>query len=358
MEDEVVQKRKWMSEQQFLDLVGATNLIPGPNSTEMAIHCGFHRGGWLGLILAGICFILPATLITGLLAWFYVNYQTLPELGHFLIGIKPAVIAIILMALFRLAKKAFKNWQLIVIGLAVATTSLAGFNEVLMLLLGGVLGGIWLNYQKRDSALKSSSFLTLLLTVVAKVQLSVPILASNLPAKSLLKIFLIFFKIGSVLFGSGYVLIAYLDGELVNSLQWLTKDNLLDAIAIGQFTPGPILSTATFIGYQLAGFWGAVVATVGIFLPSFLLVALVNPIIPKLRQSALLSTFLNAVNASAVGLMLAVIVSLGKSSLTDWKTITIFLMTAGILFFTKGKINALWLVLFGGISGYLLFWLF
>ncbi len=361
MEDEVVHKRKWMSEQQFLDLVGATNLIPGPNSTEMAIHCGFHRGGWLGLILAGICFILPATFITGLLAWFYVSYQTLPELNHFLIGVKPAVIAIILMALFRLAKKAFKNWQLVFIGLSVATASLIGFNEVLAILLGGIVGGVWLwllNYQKHNNALKSSSLTLLLATILTQMQFVNPVLTNNLLAKSLLKIFLIFLKIGSVLFGSGYVLIAYLDGELVNSLQWLTKDSLLDAIAIGQFTPGPVLSTATFIGYQLAGFWGAIVATIGIFLPSFLLVALVNPFIPKLRQSNLLSKFLNAVNASAVGLMLAVTINLGRSSLIDWKAMAIFLMIAAILFFTKGKVNALWLVLFGGVAGYLLLWLF
>ena len=358
MEDEVVHKRKWMSQQQFLDLVGATNLIPGPNSTEMAIHCGFHRGGWLGLILAGVCFILPATLITGLLAWFYVKYQTLPELNQFLIGVKPAVIAIILMALFRLAKKAFKGWQLILIGLSVAILSLVGFNEVLMLLLGGIVGGVWLNYQKRRSALRSSSLLPLLATVLVKIQPASDVIASNLPAKSLLKLFLIFLKIGAVLFGSGYVLIAYLDGELVNSLQWLTRDSLLDAIAIGQFTPGPVLSTATFIGYQLAGFLGAVVATVGIFLPSFLLVALVNPVVPKLRQSALLSSFLDAVNASAVGLMLAVTINLGRSSLTNWQAIAIFLMIAGLLFLTKGKVNALWLVLLGGVAGYLLLWLF
>ena len=162
---------------------------------------------------------------------------------------------------------------------------------------------------------------------------------------------MIFLKIGAVLFGSGYVLIAYLDGELVNSLQWLTKDSLLDAIAIGQLTPGPILSTATFIGYQIAGFWGAVVATVGIFLPSFILVALVSSTIPKIRQSNFLAKFLNAVNASAVGLMLAVTISLGRSSLTDWKAVAILLMVAGMLFFTKGKINSLWLILFGGVAG-------
>ena len=191
MEDEVVHKRKWMSEQQFLDLVGATNLIPGPNSTEMAIHCGFHRGGWLGLILAGVCFILPATFITGLLAWFYVSYQTLPELNHFLIGVKPAVIAIILLALFRLAKKAFKNWQLVLIGLSVATASLIGFNEVLAILLGGIVGGVWLwllNYQKHNNALKSSSLTPLLVGILAQVQFANS-LANNLPAKSLLKLF-------------------------------------------------------------------------------------------------------------------------------------------------------------------------
>ena len=355
MEDEVVHKRKWMSQQHFLDLVGATNLIPGPNSTEMAIHCGFHRGGWLGLILAGVCFILPATLITGLLAWFYVSYQTLPELNYFLVGIKPAVIAIILIALFRLGKKAFKNWQLIIIGLGVAGATLAGLNEILMLLMGGIIGGVWLAYQKRSSSLlKSLSLLPLLTVISAKVQFANPILANSLTAKSLLKIFLIFLKIGSVLFGSGYVLIAYLDGELVNSLQWLTKDSLLDAVAIGQLTPGPILSTATFIGYQLAGFGGAFVATAGIFLPSFLLVAVINPIVPKLRQSTLFSTFLDAVNASAIGLMVAVTINLGKSNFTSWKPIAILLMVTGILFFTRGKIGALWLVLLGGVVGYLL----
>ncbi len=357
MENEVVHKRKWMSGEHFLDLVGVTNLIPGPNSTEMAIHCGFHRGSWLGLILAGVSFILPASLLTGILAWFYVRYQTLPELNHFLIGVKPAVIAIILVALFRLGRKALKNWQLGTIGVAIASLSLAGKNEVMVLLLGGVVGTIWLSYLRyRNSSIKSFNPFFLLATLVTNIE-AVNTLATSasLEARATLaKLFLIFFKIGTVLFGSGYVLIAYLDGELVNSLGWLTKANLLDAVAVGQLTPGPVLSTATFIGYQLKGFWGAVIATAGIFLPSFLLVALLNPIIPKLRKSLLASTFLDAVNISAVGLMLAVTIKLSKASLTDWQAITIFLISALVLFGTKGKVNALWIVLVSGATGYLL----
>jgi len=355
MQDEVVNKRKWMSRQHFLDLVGATNLIPGPNSTEMVMHCGLHRAGGWGLVLGGAAFILPATLITGILAYVYVQYQSIPALETFLFGIKPAVIAIILSAVYQLGKKALKNWQLGVIGAVVAAASFFGINEVLAILGGGIVGlAWWWLGQKKDSNSTLNSLLTPVLAWLSQKSASIgaPVIAGAAVSDvSLLKLFLIFLKIGLVLFGSGYVLIAYLEGEFVQNLGWLSQAQLLDAVAIGQFTPGPVLSTATFIGYQIAGFWGAIVATVGIFLPSFILVALLNPVIPKLRESKLASVFLDAVNISAMGIMAAVTVELGISVLTNWQAWLIFLLSCAATFGFK-KIGSVWIVVGSSILGY------
>ena len=351
MEDEVVTKRKWMSREHFLDLVGATNLIPGPNSTEMTMHCGFERAGWKGLFVAGLMFIIPAVLMTGTLAYFYVTYGDIPNVAPFLFGIKPAVIAIILGAVFKLGKKALKNWELGFIGALVIGASFLGINEITSILCAGFLGMLWFG-KLGDSGIKSIGPFLLLQTT--------PILFKKV---GLGKLFLVFLKIGAVLFGSGYVLIAYLDGELVENLGWLTKPQLLDAIAIGQFTPGPVLSTATFVGYQIDGYWGAILATLGIFLPSFLFVLILNPIIPKLRKSKLTRGFLDAVNIASLGIMVAVTLQLGYDVFTlsdyvgdldwNWKTVTIAIIATGISFGIK-KVSSFWIVLGGSVLGYFL----
>ena len=351
MEDEVVTKRKWMSREHFLDLVGATNLIPGPNSTEMTMHCGFERAGWKGLFVAGLMFIIPAVLMTGTLAYFYVNYGSIPNVAPFLFGIKPAVLAIILVAVFKLGKKALKNWELGFIGALVIGASFFGINEITSILCAGFLGMLWFG-RLGDSGIKSIGPFLLLQTA--------PILFKKV---SLGKLFLVFLKIGAVLFGSGYVLIAYLDGELVENLGWLTKPQLLDAIAIGQFTPGPVLSTATFVGYQIDGYWGAILATSGIFLPSFLFVLILNPIIPKLRKSKLTRGFLDSVNIASLGIMVAVTLQLGYDVFTlsdyvgdldwNWKTITIAIIATSVSFGIK-KVSSFWIVLCGSVLGYFL----
>ena len=357
MEDEVVTKKKWMTRQHFLDLIGATNLIPGPNSTEMAIHCGYHKAGIPGLIAAGICFILPAVLITGFLAYLYVEYGTLPEVEPFLYGIKPAVIVIIINAIFKLGKKAFAGWKIILIGAAVVVVNLSGTNEIFSILIGGLFGALFI-YLSEKKNLLSTFFHIPFLSVL---YLSSVFADEETSKISLTKLFLIFLKIGSVLFGSGYVLIAYLDGELVQGLNLLSRQQLLDAVAIGQFTPGPVLSTATFIGYQLAGVSGAVIATLGIFLPSFIFVLIINPIIPRLRNSKIFSIFLDAVNASALAVMFVVALKLIIDTFIDlstegidWRAVIIGLVSAAAFLSIK-KINSVYIVLSGAVLGYLLY---
>ena len=356
MEDEVVTKRKWMSRQHFLDLVGATNLIPGPNSTEMAIHCGFHRAGFAGLIVAGICFIGPAAILTGFLAYFYVAYGNIPEIEPFFFGIKPAVIIIILSAVYKLGQKALKTFLLGLIGTAVLIASLLGMNEVFAILSGGIVGMLIIYFKNRIKGNSLNSLIPLFSNLKLKLPLAsfLAFTSTTISSISLLKLFLIFLKIGAILFGSGYVLVAYLDGELVKNLGWLNADQLIDAIAIGQFTPGPVLSTATFIGYQIKGFGGAVVATLGIFLPSFFFVAILNPIIPKLRQSKLAAGFLDAVNISAVSIMISATIHLSKQVLVDWKSILIAVVS-GFMVFKFKQINAAYIVLGSGIFGFLLY---
>lgn len=341
MEEEVVTKRKWMDQQHFLDLVGATNLVPGPNSTEMTMHCGKERAGWPGLFVAGFCFIFPAVVLTGFLAFLYVNYGTLPNVEPFLYGIKPAVMAIIIGAIFKLGKKALKSWQLGVLGSLVVIAAFLGVNEVVAILGAGLIG-LLLNASFGRKSLQST--LPLLATGIAPI--AVKQIAST-------KIFLVFLKIGAVLFGSGYVLVAYLDGELVETLNWLTNQQLMDAIAIGQFTPGPVLSTATFVGYQVGGIGGAVAATLGIFLPSFFFVLLLNPLVPKLRKSTGAASFLDAVNIGAVGIMVAATVRLGENTLLSWQAWVIALISVLVTFYVK-KVSALWIVIGSSILGYLL----
>ena len=270
MEDEVVKKRKWMSHEHFLDLIGATNLIPGPNSTEMTMHCGHERSGWRGLFVAGISFIFPAVVITAIFAWLYQQYGQLPEVEPFIYGIKPAVISIILMAAFRLGKKAIKSTKLAILGILALAGCFFGVNEIITLFGFGFVGLILYLVQRKTSSLNT-------LIPLIFMQLIDPIKIGSL------KIFLTFLKVGAILYGSGYVLFAFLDSELVAN-GWLTRQELIDAVAVGQFTPGPVLSTSTFIGWQMNGISGALAATIGIFLPSFLFVLILNPLIPKMKK--------------------------------------------------------------------------
>lgn len=342
MQDEVVTKRKWFSEQHFLDLIGATNLIPGPNSTEMAIHIGYEKGGWKGLILAGLCFILPAVFITAFFAWLYKEYGQIPEVQPFIYGIKPAIIAIIIGAVFPLAKKSLKTVPLALIGLLVLIGSLLNFYEIYLLFGAGFIA-LFLTYISRNRDTKLNGIFPLALLQISNT----PLLATTNA-----NLFWIFLKIGAILYGSGYVLFAFLDTELV-STGLLTRQQLIDAIAIGQFTPGPVFSSVTFIGYQINDWNGAIVATIGIFLPSFVFVAFLNPIVTKMRNSVLFSAFLDAVNVASVAIIISVCWSMGKDSVTDWKTILIAFLSILLLFKYK-KINSALVVLGGSLLGYLL----
>jgi len=337
MEEEVVNKRKWMTRQHYLDLIGATNLIPGPNSTEMTMHCGHERAGFKGLFVAGISFILPAVVTTGLLAFIYVEYGDLPNIKPFFYGIKPAVIAIILGAVYRLGKKALKNIELGILGALTLLVCLLGVNEIIALFSCGIFGLILFLVKNSKSKLYSITPLILLQTAISV---------------SSLKILWTFFKVGAMLYGSGYVLFAFLDAELV-STGLLSRQELIDAVAVGQFTPGPVLSTATFIGWQLGGFWGAIAATIGIFLPSFIFVSILNPFIPKMRKSKTFSAFLDAVNIAAVAVIIDVCIEMGKDTLTDWRTILIALISIVGVFVFK-KMNSAFIVIGGALVGYIL----
>ena len=349
MEEEVVKRRKWITHEHFLDLLGATNLIPGPNSTEMAIHIGYVRAGWRGLIVAGASFIAPAVLISLMLAHLYTTYGSVPQLQPFVQGIRPAILAVILAAVFRLGKPMVKNGFLVVLGFLVMVSNLVGLDEMVLLLSGGALGMLW-NYrsQLRQSIL---SLLMPFLPFTGPIltgAVGIPVAAASV---TLVSLGLFFLKIGSILFGSGYVLVAYLQGGLVNSTHWLTRSQLLDAVAVGQFTPGPVLSAATFIGYLILGIPGAAVATVGIFLPSFVFVLISNPFVARLRRSSLASGFLDGVNAASLGLMLAVTMTLAVGALFGVGSWIILLLAATVVI--TWNINAAWIVAGAAVLGWL-----
>ena len=339
-QDEFVRRRKWLSEAHFLDLLGATNLIPGPNSTEMAIHIGYVHAGWQGLIIAGLCFILPAMLIVLGFSWFYVNYGKLPEIVWLLYGIKPVMIAIILQAIFNLGKKAVKGPLSIVVGLAVMLLYFTGIHPLILLFGGGLFYYIFKIIQEKRP--KSHLFLPVPLMAIVDA-------LNNSKIYNPATLFLTFLKIGAVLYGSGYVLLAFLHTEFVQNLGWLTEQQLLDAIALGQVTPGPVFTTATFIGYLVGGVPGALLATLGIFLPSFVFVAISNPFIPRLRESRWLGLILDGVNITALGLMASVTVVLGREALIDPLTIFILLVSGFLLLRTR--MNSTWLILAGGLIG-------
>ena len=340
MEQEVVQKRKWIDKQHFLDLLGATNLIPGPNSSEMAMHIGQEKAGFKGLIFAGMAFIIPACLISSVFAWFYVSYGELPAVQPMIAGIKPAVLAIIAMAVFSLGKKAVKGPETAILGVLVLAAGIAGLSELTAMILAGIAGTTFFYFKNRQQKLNS---------IAPFIALPVLSLFSGI---SISGIFWIFLKIGSLLYGGGYVLFAFLDAELVqNGL--LSRNELMDAVAVGQFTPGPILSTATFIGYIMAGIPGAIAATAGVFLPSFIFVAILNPLIPRLRKSKLAGNFLDSVNVASVAVMASVLFSMAIDTLQTWQTISICLAAFMYIILSKNY-SSVFLVVGGAVAGFLL----
>ena len=351
MEDEVVRRRRWMTNDEFLDLLGATNLIPGPNSTEMAIHIGHRRAGWQGLVVAGASFILPAMLIVTGFAWAYVRYGSIPEVKGVLYGVKPVIIVIVLQALWSLGRAAIKTKFLAVIVIAGVILTFLGLHELLILLGGGLivaavrLIGRAIKGQQNLMSLISASPLIVFLQAGATGAASAPF--------SLALLFLFFLKVGAVLYGSGYVLLAFIRADLVNRWHWLTESQLLDAIAVGQVTPGPVFTTATFIGYVLGGTKGAAVATLGIFLPAFVFVAASGPLVPRIRRSPTAGAFLDGVNAAALALMVVVTYQLGRAAIMDFTTIALAIISGALLF--RFRMNSAWLVLGGAMAGWLLY---
>ena len=333
MEDEVVSKRRWVSKEKFIDMLGFANLIPGPNSTEMAILLGYIRGGRPGLFLAGICFILPAMAIVLAIAILYQAYGSLPSVGSILGGIKPVVIAVVVQALYRLGLTILKKRDAAVIAVAILAGSLLGAMEIPLLAAGGaamLAFRLFLKHDRKAGGLR--------LHAVAPMSIGL--------------LFLVFMKIGSVLYGSGYVLLAFLKSEFIDRYGVLTSQQLIDAVAVGQFTPGPVFTTATFIGYLIHGVPGAIAATVGIFLPAFLLVLFLNPLLDRMRASKVVSHVLDGVNAAAIALMAAVTIQLGQAALVSLPTVLVFLASAVLLI--RFKVNSTWLIIGGGVAGYLL----
>jgi chromate transporter len=350
MRDEVVTRRRWLSDREFLDLVAATNLIPGPNSTELAIHIGHRRAGWPGLLVAGACFILPATLIVGALAWAYVNYGTRADVRSVFNSIAPVIIAIVAHALWGMAKTAVTRPLLAVLGVASLAAVVLGVHELAVLAAAGVVAVAMSFAGATGKTTKGAAIFAMIWTRPRGLGAAMAGIAI-MPWVTLGGLFWVFLKTGAVLFGSGYVLLAFLRADLVERLGWLTESQLMDAIAVGQFTPGPVFTTATFIGYVLAGTPGAVVATIGIFLPAFVYVAVTAPIVPKLRQSRLLGAALDGVTVASLALMAWVTVQLGQASLTS--PVTFVLMVASLILLLTTKVNSAWLILAGAIWGML-----
>lgn len=342
MQQEVVEKRKWLDMQEFLDLMGATYLIPGPNSTELAIHIGKERAGWKGLVLAGLCFILPAVLLVLSLACLYKRYGQLPQVQPFVYGIKPAILAIILAAIYPLAKKSLRSAELVLLFLLVLIGSLLQFNEILLMFGAGALSLARAFFQEKNRMVRKN-FLPFTLFQAH----GTPLVAANNA-----KLFWIFLKIGAILYGSGYVLFAFLDSELV-SRGLLSRQQLMDAIAVGQFTPGPVFTSVTFIGYLINGVGGAAISTLAIFLPSFVFVALLNPLVKKMRGSKIFGCFLDAVNAASIAIIISICFVMGRDAIFDWRTV---LITGGSLLLAFGyrRINSAYIVLGASVAGYLL----
>lgn len=344
MQDEVVRRRKWLSDERFLDMLGATNLIPGPNSTEMAIHIGYERAGWRGLLVAGASFILPATLITAVFGWAYVRFGALPDVAWLLYGVKPVILAVVVQAIWGLAPKAARTTSLRILAALSIVAAWMGVHELAVLFGAGavtILG----HFFRRDSKNGTSTSSALVLSLA-------PIATTTAATSfSLNSLFWVFFKAGALLFGSGYVLLAFLRADIVERFGWLTEAQLVDAIAVGQVTPGPVFTTATFIGYVLAGPVGASVATSAIFLPAFVFVALSGPLVPRLRKSATAGAFLDGVNVASLALMAVVTAQLGRAAMVDVVTVVLGLASAVVL--VRWKPNSTWLVLGGAALGWI-----
>jgi chromate transporter len=348
MRAEIVGRRRWLGDQEFLDLLGAANLIPGPNSTEMTILLGAHRAGWRGLIVGGVSFILPAMLIVTAFGWLYVNYGSLPQMEWLLYGVKPVMVAIIAQAVWELGQRAVKGPLTLSAGLLALLLYALGASEIPLLLAGGLL--VMLIQNRSRLRWRGASAAVLLGSSLNPI---VPVAASTAVLFSYAQLFWSFFKIGAVLYGSGYVLIAFMQSEFVQDLGWLTNQQLLDAIVVGQITPGPLFTSATFVGFILGGVPGTIIATLGIFLPSFILVAAVRPFVPRLRRSPWFGALLDGVNVVSLALIVGVTVGLGRASLIDPLTIAIAVLALVILL--RFKINSTWLVLGGALLGFLAF---
>jgi chromate transporter len=347
MHDEVVNRRKWLTEAEFLDLLGATNLIPGPNSTEMAIHISYRMAGWIGMLAGGGAFILPSTIMALGLAWAYVSFGTTPAAGDLLAGIQPIVILLIGQAIIHLGRMAVKGWLTAVIGLAALLLYFVPIEPLILMIIGGLIVMLAANL----SRLRAESVGLVMGGSITEAVQKLPLLAEPFSVTGL---FLTFLKIGSVLYGSGYVLFAFIQSDLVTRLGWLTERQLIDAIAAGQITPGPLSSTATFIGYVLGGIPGAIAATLGMFLPPFIFVAISSPLIPRIRQSSWAGAFLDGVNVAALGLMAAVTAQLAQTAFVvkgqlDWIAIVEGLIAAFVL--VSFKVNSIWLILAGALIG-------
>jgi chromate transporter len=356
MEDELVRRRKWLSRERFLDLLGASNLIPGPSSSELAIHIGYLRGGWAGLLVGGTCFIFPAAILVACIAWAYVRFGHLPAVSALLYGVKPVVIAVILQALWGLGRTAIKSWILAIAGLLCVALSFAHVNVLVILFgTGAMLACIHSLIRSRTENQPTKGAPTLISvwtgvrTGLARIFPWAGATGAAAVLPGMWPLFLVFLKIGSIVFGSGYVLLAFLRVDLVVHRAWVTDAQLVDAVAIGQVTPGPVFTTATFLGYLLRGPAGALVATVGIFLPAFLLVAISGPLIPLLRRSATAGAFLDGVNVASLALMAAVSYELGRSAIVDWVTIGLAMASAVLLL--RFRVNSAWLVLGGAVIG-------
>ena len=347
MRDEVVERRKWLTDAEFLDLLAATNLIPGPNSTEMAVHIGYRRGRLWGLLVAGASFILPACVIVGTMAWGYARYGNTPQVSWLMYGISPVIIAIVLQAIWKLGRSAVKGIAYAVLGGVVAALSLAGSNELVLLAGSGLV----------VLAARLTSGATAVGVVLGLAGATVSLKAGALAAGpavpvTLERLTLFFLKVGSILFGSGYVLLAFLRADLTERWGWLTDQQLIDAVTVGQVTPGPVFTTATFIGYLLGGWAGAVLATIGIFAPGFILVAITQPLIPRLRSSAVASGLLDGVVVASLGLMVAVTWHLGRSAIVDFPTAALAVASAVAL--AVWRPNSTWLIVGGAGIGWLL----
>jgi len=341
-----------MSESDFLDLLGAANLIPGPTSTQVAIHIGYRRAGWAGLIAAGVCFIVPAAALVLLCAWAYRKYGSLPQTQAVLYGMKPVIIAIIVRAIWGLGKTAVKNTVAILVGLAAFALALAGVDVLLLLFTAGAIVGTvhWLNAPRRHSPRALFTMYAIAAGMIGFPDALTRMNRSAGPAPySPAALFAFFLKVGMTLYGGGYVLVVFLRDGLVHQWRWLTEAQLLDAIAVGQFTPGPLFTTATFVGYLVGDFKGAAIATLAIFLPSFVLIAISGPVLPLVRRSLLAGAFLDGVNIAALALMAAVTAQLGRAALVDGYTIAIVLIAAVLLL--RFRPHPVWLILGGALCG-------